>query len=161
MRKISLILFLVFITVLAVGCTSATPTQQPTPQQTPTVAYPPPPQATIGYPAPGNNQSAGSGYPGPGGAPALEARANVKVELVAQSDDPANPAQVILKVKLVSATPVEGSPDRFTALIGQNIDLHATKEGLPALAAGDTFTADVTYRGDEANSVITAENIQK
>lgn len=101
------------------------------------------------------------GYPGPGGVPALEARANVKVELIAQSDDPGNSAQVILKVKLVSSTPAEGSPDRFTPMIGQDIDLHANKEGLPSLSPGDTFTADVIYRGDETNTNITAENIQR
>jgi hypothetical protein len=81
--------------------------------------------------------------------------------LIAQSPDAENQAQVILRVKLVSVSPVEGSPDRFTPLIGQEIDLRTNKALLPSMAPGDTFTAEVIFRGGETNSYYFAENLQK
>jgi hypothetical protein len=161
MRKLTLV-FLVFLMVLTVGCASASPTSSSSSSspssatnypaatgESPTVAANP---TVEGYPAAGNPAS---------GAPALEAQSNIKAELIEQSPDPENPDQVVMRVTLLTVSPVEGSPDRLTPLLGQEITLHVNKQGLPTLSPGDAFLADVVFRGDEKNTYYLAANLQK
>lgn len=94
------------------------------------------------YPAPG-------GAPGPNGVPARPNRSEMEARLLESAPGDPDPAVTRLRVLVLSARPLDGGD--FTAnLANQEINLFVQNLEIPGLRPGDTFTAEVTYLGDES-----------
>lgn len=179
------ILIFTLIAVLA-GCQQATPasTQEAaTPASLPNTtgadpagAYPPAapteaPTTNEGYPAPGDaagesnlpaQPGTNEGYPPPAaGVPAMENLSTVKATLVERDTDPEAPGFERLTVKILESAAAPGMISRTDDLIDAEIFLFAEPANLPDLQPGDTFTAEVAYRGDEASGRFFATKIEK
>ncbi len=127
--------------------------------------YPPPTQAVTGADYPGPNttgaQPAGGDYPPPAGVPAAENRSIVKATLMERGADPQVPDHERLYVSILESAAAEGLPSQTDALIGEMIFLFVLPSDLPELEIGDTFTAEVTFRGDEFGGAFYATKIAK
>lgn len=155
------------VPTLAVAGTPETPAQPAA--QEPTAAaptqvvnaegsYPAPGDAAEAYPA--QSATAESGYPGPASAPVMENRRRITARLVEQAPDETTPGWVRLRAEVLTSAAVEQMPSFTDNQVGQQIDLYVEGEA-PSLAAGDTFSALVSYRGDEFGGRFIAQEVQK
>lgn len=138
----------------------ATPTAAPTDAVPANGSYPPPAAAGETNPPvqPGDN----GGYPPPAaGVPAMENLSIVKATLIERGTDPAAPGFERLTVKILESAAAPGMISRTDDLIDAEIYLFAEPANLPDLQPGDTFTAEVAFRGDEAGERFFATKIEK
>ena len=124
-------------------------------------SYPPPGAAeggTVPPAQPGTNE----GYPPPAaGVPAMENLSTVKATLVERGTDPAAPGFERLTVTILESAAAAGMISRTDDLIDSQIYLFTEPANLPDLQPGDTFTAEVSYRGDETSGKFFATKIEK
>ena len=147
-------LIAIMLLVLSAGCGPAsTPDGAGTPSD---AAYPAPTVFDLGYPAPGGD----TGGPGLMGVPAIENRSRISARLIESAPYAEQPDYTRLRVELLSSEPVDGMQDFTAGRIGEQIDLLVSGQDLPALAAGDTLQAVVSYEGDERGGVFFASQIQ-
>lgn len=138
--------------------TAAASTQAATQAANAEGSYPAPGDAAEAYPA--QNATAESGYPGPASAPVMENRSRITARLVEQAPDETTPGWVRMRVEVLTSAAVEQLPSFTDDKVGQQIDLYVEGEA-PSLAAGDTFSALVSYRGDEFGGRFIAQEVQK
>ena len=152
----------VMLLALSAGCGPAsTPDGSETPLTPSDAGYPAPTAYDAGYPAPdGEPESGEPGGPGLMGAPAIENRSRIRARLVESGPYAEQPDYTQLRVELLSSEPVDGMQDFTAGRIGQQIDLLVSPQELPALAAGDTLQALVSYEGDERGGVFFASQVQ-
>jgi hypothetical protein len=126
-----------------------------------------------GYPAPGGGQAtaptvapdldaypvdAGGGQPM--AAPAAPNASLVTARLLDQSPAEAE-GFVQLHVLVLASETIAGMPSFTSDLLDQEIYLIVEAAALPVLAEGDSFTAEVEFRGDEFGGQYFARNPQK
>lgn len=184
--RISRISFVLLAAALLAALIAGCQSQTPAPSSATAVSPSANGGAAAGYPA--SQPAAASGYPaaplgqaleptaypagytggtgsnpgaGPAaGVPALPNKADVVAQLIEQRAG-ASADQVILHVKMLSAQPQAGSTDFVSQLVNQEVDLVASKDGLPQLAANDQFQAVVSMMGDENSKQYSASEIKK
>ncbi len=164
----------IMLLVLSAGCGPAsTPDGSETPLTPSDAGYPAPTAYDAGYPAPDAEPESGEeggvpggvpggepGGPGLMGAPAIENRSRISARLIESGPYAQQPDYTQLRVELLSSEPVDGMQDFTAGRIGQQIDLLVSPQDLPALAAGDTLQALVSYEGDERGGVFFASQVQ-
>lgn len=135
---------------------AAAPTEAPPANE----SYPPPGAAAEETIPPA--QGTDGGYPPPAaGVPAMENLSIVKATLVERGTDPSAPGFERLTVTILESAAAPGMTSRTDDLIDAQIFLFAEPANLPELQPGDTFTAEVAYRGDEAGGRFFATKIEK
>lgn len=111
----------------------------PAPEELPAAAEIP----TETYPAPVEEVEEG---------PAVPARPNlsrISAQLIEAAPSAEKPGYTLLKVKLLTSEAAEGMASVTDRLVGQEMDLLIETAQLPALKPGETFEAEVSFRGDE------------
>lgn len=139
------------------GADPAAPTEAPATDG----GYPPPGGAegeTVPPAQPGGDTS----YPPPAvGVPAMENLSNVKATLVERGTDPEQPGFERLTVTILESAAAPGMISRTDDLVDAQIYLYVEPANLPELQPGDTFTAEVAFRGDETSGRFFATKIEK
>jgi hypothetical protein len=130
-----------------------------------TPIYPPPEGAAQPaggeYPAPSGAQPVDDAYPGPAGVPAVENRSRVTAVLLEQAPDESSPGWVRLHVRIQTSEVVDGLPNFTADKVDQEVDLFAAENSLPALESGATFTALVTFLGDEQGGRFVVQEVSQ
>lgn len=140
---------------------SADPTADPTEAPATDMGYLPPGGAAGEAIAP-TQPVTNEGYPPPAaGVPAMENLSIVKATLVERGTDAAAPGFERLTVTVLESAAAPGMTSRTDDLIGGEVYLFAEPATLPDLQPGDTFTAEVAYRGDESGGRFYATKIEK
>ncbi len=163
------VLLVLILLLSAGGCSSAT--QMPTATTVPTIqlatdtaeptlavetadpvqqapvatefAYPEPEPGAYPYPA------GEGGDPAISGAPVRDNRSRVTAQVIEVGTDADNPSLTRLHVLVTGSSEIPGEANFTASLVDQEADF-LVDSGLPAnLQPGDTFEAEVTYRGDE------------
>jgi hypothetical protein len=161
-------LLLALVVLALSGCAASTPAATPT--TVPTIAVPTAttvPSATaaptstpepteIAYPYPVEEEMSVNPYPypvgegaTPGGSPVRENRSRVTAQLIEQAPDPDNAGFVRLHVLVTAVEEIEGMANLAAGLVNTETDLYASGLNIPVLKAGEVFSAEVSFRGDE------------
>lgn len=177
-RRFSFVLIAALL--LLAACQPATPKTQAPPTQ-PAVTSQPPTQVApavtdtaAAYPTPGEAETPaypsvteqpgtpapGEAYPYPAGVPAAQNQARVTAKLIEKAPGE-NEGETRLHVQVLAAEDMNGLPNQAAKLVNNEADLFAQTADLPDLQPGDTFTAVVSYQGDETAGRYTAQQVQK
>jgi hypothetical protein len=129
------------------------------PNQSQYEAYPAEAGAAAEAPATDPN----TGYPAaPMGVAAIENNSKITARLVSITPDAADPAGFTrVQVVVLSSEAIPGMQSFTSELVDQELELLVEPVNLPELAAGDTFAAEVEYRGDESGGMYFAKNLTK
>lgn len=158
----------------AASATSAAPQATAPPSATATVSdsgYPAQtataPQPGDGYPPPGaadpgTGQGANADYPPPSsGVPAAPNLSIVTATLQEQVMDDQMAGYMRLLVVINTSEAAPGMVSRTDDLVNEGINLYTLAGSMPVLEIGDTFTAEVEFRGDENGGRFFATRIEK
>jgi hypothetical protein len=105
--------------------------------------------------------AAGEGAgPGPAGVIARPNLSRVTARLVSDSASSTEGFRS-LRVEVLTSAEIPGMGSFTNDLPGQEVELMAQSADLPVLAAGDTFSAEVEYIGDEHGGAFVARKINK
>lgn len=161
---LTLALALLLISGCRPAANPALPTIAPTIALATAAPLPAPSATTPAYPVlvdPQQPPNPGAYPAGPGllGGQVRENRARVTARLLEQAAAEAMPGYTRLHVLVLASEEAAGG---FTAqLVNQPADFFVENGALPALAPGDTFSAEVIYQGDERGGAYRAENLTR
>ena len=161
LNRFYFLLLLLALLVLS-GCAARSPAATPT--TVPTIAIPPtatraptatPKAVETAYPYPVEEElppsypyPAGEGNT-PGGVPVRENRSRVTAKLIGQAPDPDNAGLTRLHVRVTVVEEIAGMLNQVAGLVNTETDFYVHNEIMIDLKPGDTFSAEVSYRGDE------------
>ncbi len=112
-------------------------------------------------PSPPPTEAPSGAYPGPSGAPAVDNQSKVTARLDSSAPDSEQAGYIKLHVTILASEDVNGLPNQTKGLVGQEVDLLIDAGSLPAIAPGESFTALVTMKGDEASKKFYATEVSK
>lgn len=148
--------------------TNAVPTSATSaPTVGPELAYPAA-QPNAGYPAtsafdatlPAPTAGEQQGYnPPAAGAPAVDNLAQVTAKVITSAADAGTAGQSKLHILVVSSQPIGSAPNFLDGKTNQELDVFANSTDVASLKAGDTFTAEIQYKGDETGGKYTIQKV--